>query len=113
LRITESSWVNLEFIQAGYHIGRYVIASVNIEAKQEWIKALYSSMKTTTELIDISMQILSYLFNLKFDSLVQAIVKHYQDKDKFLKVSIKRMQENQPFEDELKEATKLNSILIS
>jgi hypothetical protein len=91
-------WDNPEFIQAGYHIGWYVIASINTEAEREQIKALYSSMMTTSELIDISMHILSYLFDLKFDSSsVQAIVKHSQDKDQFLKVSIKRMQETQTF----------------
>jgi hypothetical protein len=111
-RVTESLWDNPEFIQAGYHIGRYVTGSVNTEAEQEWIKALYSSMKTTLELIDVSMHILSYLFDLKFDSsLIQVIVKHSRDKDQFSKVSIKRMQETQTFEDELKEATELNSIL--
>jgi hypothetical protein len=71
-------------------------------------------MKTTLELIDVSMQILSYHFDLKFDSSsVQAIVKHFHGKDQFLKVSIKRMKETQTFEDELKEATELNSILIT
>jgi hypothetical protein len=42
---------------------------------------------------------------------MQAIVKHSQDKDQVLKVSIKRMQENQTFEDELKEAIEMNLIL--
>jgi hypothetical protein len=42
---------------------------------------------------------------------MQAIVKHSQDKDQVLKVLIKRMQENQTFEDELKEATEMNLIL--
>jgi hypothetical protein len=112
LSVAESLWDNPEFIQADYHIGRYVTASVNTEAKRERIKALYSSMKTTSELVDVSIHILPYLFDLIFDSsLMQAIVKHSQDRDQFLKVSIKRMQETQTFEDELKEATELNLIL--
>jgi hypothetical protein len=106
-------WDNLEFIQAGYHIAQYVTASINIESEWKRIKALYSSMKTTSELIDVSLHILSYLFDLKFDSLLHAIVKHSQDKDQFLKVSIKRMQETQTFEDELKEVTELNLILVT
>jgi hypothetical protein len=98
-RVAESLRDNLEFIQAGYHIGRYVTASVNTEAERERIKALYSSMKTTSELIDVSIHILPYLFYSNFDSfLMQAIVKHSQDKD-------------QSFEDELKEATELNLFL--
>jgi hypothetical protein len=47
-------WDNLDFIKAGFHIGRYVSASVNTQAKQEQITALYFSMKTTSELIDAS-----------------------------------------------------------
>jgi hypothetical protein len=69
-------------------------------------------MKTTVELFDVSTHILPYLFDLNFDSSsMQAIVKHSQDKDQVLKVSIKRMQENQTFEDELKEAIEMNLIL--
>jgi hypothetical protein len=53
-------------------------------------------------------------FILVFDSsLMQEIVKHSHDKDQFLKVSIKRMQETQFFEDELKEWTELNSFLYA
>jgi hypothetical protein len=78
------------------------------------MKAHYSSMETTSELIDVGMYILSFHFYLKFDSSsIQSIVKHSQDKEQFLKVSIKRMQETQTFEDELKEAIVLNSILIT
>jgi hypothetical protein len=59
------------------------------------------------------MHILPYLSDLKFDSSIQVIVKHSQDKDQFLKESIKRMQETQLFEDELKESTELNSFLYA
>jgi hypothetical protein len=44
---------------------------------------------------------------------MQALVKHSQDKDQFLKVAIKRMMETQILEDELKEVSKLNSILLA
>jgi uncharacterized small protein (DUF1192 family) len=44
---------------------------------------------------------------------MQALVKHSQDKDQFLKVAIKRMTETQVLEDELKEVTKLNSVLLA
>jgi hypothetical protein len=53
--VAESLWDNPDFIQAGFHIGRYVIASMNTEAEQEQIKALYSSMRTTSELVDVSI----------------------------------------------------------
>jgi hypothetical protein len=44
---------------------------------------------------------------------MQALVKYSQDKDQFLKVAIKRMIETQILEDELKEVSKLSSILLT
>jgi hypothetical protein len=44
---------------------------------------------------------------------MQALVKHSQDKDQFLKVVIKRMAQTQSFEDEHKEVSELNSILLA
>jgi hypothetical protein len=41
------------------------------------------------------------------------MVKHSQDKDQFLKVAVKWMQETQTFEAELKAVIELNSILLS
>jgi hypothetical protein len=71
-------------------------------------------MKTTSKLIDVSIYASLYIFILKLDSsLIQAMVKPSQDKDQFLKVSIKRMQETQMYEDEHKEVNKYNSILYA
>jgi hypothetical protein len=47
-------WDNLDFIQAEFHISQYVTASMNSEAEQENIKALYSSLKTTSAQINVS-----------------------------------------------------------
>jgi hypothetical protein len=44
---------------------------------------------------------------------MHALVKHYQDKDQFLKMAIKRMMETQIHEDELIEVGNLNSILVN
>jgi hypothetical protein len=44
---------------------------------------------------------------------MQALVKHSQDKDQFLKVAIKWMTETQILEDGLKEVGELNSILLN
>jgi hypothetical protein len=44
---------------------------------------------------------------------MQALVKHSQDKDQFLKVGIKQMTETQVLEDKLKEVRKLNSVLLA
>jgi hypothetical protein len=39
-RLAKTLWDNPDFIQAGFHIGRYITASVNFEAERENIKAL-------------------------------------------------------------------------
>jgi hypothetical protein len=112
--VAESMWDNPNFIQVRFHIGQYISASVNTKAKREQIKVVYSIMKTTLELIDVSIFTSPYLFLLKFDSyLKQAMIKHSQDKDQFLKVTIKKMQETQMFEDELKEADEHKSVLFA
>jgi hypothetical protein len=67
-RVVESLWDNPDFIQAGFHISRYVSASKNAQGEQEQIKALYSSMKTTYELIDVSFYAPSYLCSLRPNS---------------------------------------------
>jgi hypothetical protein len=67
-QVVESLWDNPNFIQAGFHIGRYVSTSVNTQAEQEQIKALYSSMKTTSQLIDVSFYAPSYLLTMRPNS---------------------------------------------
>jgi hypothetical protein len=52
--VAESLWDNLDFIQAEFHIGRYITASVNTEAERENIKALYSSLETTSAQINVN-----------------------------------------------------------
>jgi hypothetical protein len=70
-------------------------------------------MKTTSELMDVSIYASPYILILRSDSsLIQVVIEHSQDKDQFLKVSIKRMQETQMYEDELKEANEYNSVLF-
>jgi hypothetical protein len=44
---------------------------------------------------------------------MQALVKHSQDKDQFLKVGIKQMTETQILDDELKEVGDLNLVLLA
>jgi hypothetical protein len=43
---------------------------MNTKAEREQIRELYSSMKTTLELIDVSIFTYSYLFVSKFDPLL-------------------------------------------
>jgi hypothetical protein len=53
-RVAESLWDNPKFIQARFHLGRFVTVAVDIEADQENVKALYSSLMTTSVQIDVS-----------------------------------------------------------
>jgi hypothetical protein len=44
---------------------------------------------------------------------MQVLVEHSKSKDQFLRVAVKRMTETQLFEDELKEVSQPNSILLA
>jgi hypothetical protein len=113
-RVAESLWDNLDFIQAGFHISRFITTAVDTVADRENIEALYSSLKTTSTQINVSARQTALLHLLVMDLILfpmQVLVKHSQDKDQFLKVAIKWMIETQIFEDELKEVSELNSIL--
>jgi hypothetical protein len=46
-------------------------------------------------------------------SLIQAVIKHSQDKDQFLRVLLKRIQETQMYENELKKANEYISALFA
>jgi hypothetical protein len=46
-------------------------------------------------------------------SLVEALIKHSRAKDQFLRVTIKWMTETQILEDELKEVSEINSVLLA
>jgi hypothetical protein len=52
-RIAESMWDNPDFIQAGFHIDWFVTASVSTKVEWENIKALYSSLETTSAQINV------------------------------------------------------------
>jgi hypothetical protein len=49
-------WDNPEFVQAEFHIDRFITAVVDAEADQENIEGLYASLKTTLAQIDVSAQ---------------------------------------------------------
>jgi hypothetical protein len=100
--VAESLWDNLNFIQAGFHIGQYVTASMNTKAGVDQGAVLQHEDHLRASWCE-------HLSVLKFDSSsIQAMAEHSQDKDQFLKVSIKWMQDSQTFEDGLNEANKHN-----
>jgi hypothetical protein len=52
-RVAESLWDNPEFIQARFHIRQFVTTVIDTEDDRENVKALYSSLKTTSAQIDV------------------------------------------------------------
>jgi hypothetical protein len=84
-RVAESLWDNLDFIQAGFHVGRFVTAIVGTEADRTNINALYSSLKTTSDQIDVSPLTIHLIASPchGFDSfLTQVLVKHSKANDR-------------------------------
>jgi hypothetical protein len=58
------------------HIGRFVTITVDTKANQEIMKALYSSLKTTSDQIDVSVQQLILLHPLDND-LTLCLCRHW------------------------------------
>jgi hypothetical protein len=54
-QVTESLWDNPNLIHVGFHVDRFVTVAVHTYPDQDNIKALYSSLKTTLEQIDVSV----------------------------------------------------------
>jgi hypothetical protein len=53
-RVAKFLWDSLDFIQANFHIGWLMTASVNTEAERENIKELYSNRESTSSHISVS-----------------------------------------------------------
>jgi hypothetical protein len=71
-------------------------------------------MQTTSEFIDVSFHVPCYLLTSRPNSsLKQEVIKNSRDKDQFLRVSLKRMQETQMYENELKEENEYISALAA
>jgi hypothetical protein len=54
-RVAESLFDNPEFIQAGFHNGRFITTAVDIEADEANIKALYSDLKSALTHLNVSV----------------------------------------------------------
>jgi hypothetical protein len=52
--VAESLWDNLDFIQVGFHVSWFVTAAIDTKVVWENIMALYSTLKTTSDQIDVS-----------------------------------------------------------
>jgi hypothetical protein len=58
--VVESLFDNCEFIQAGFHIGRFITAVVDTEVDQANIKALYLDLKLALTHLNVSVSYLHY-----------------------------------------------------
>jgi hypothetical protein len=63
--------------------------------------------------MDVSFYVLNLLTLRPNFSLKQVVVKHSRDKDQFLRVSLKQMQETQMYGNELKEVKECISFIAS
>jgi hypothetical protein len=66
----------------------------------------------------INISISSSIFHYRLSSIltpvcIQKNIEHYQLKNKYLRVTLKRLTEAQIIEDELKEVSKLNKVLMA
>jgi competence protein ComGC len=77
---------------------------------------LYSTLETASTHLNISLLLTLSLYShgmvLTF-LFIPTLVKHSEAKDQFLIVAVKRMMKTQLFEDELKEVSQLNSVLLA
>jgi hypothetical protein len=77
----------------------------------------YLALETASTHLDVSLScptLLQYSHGIVLTSLLmQALVKYSEAKDPFLRVAVKRMTETQLFEDELKEVSQLNLVLLA
>jgi hypothetical protein len=60
----------------GFHVGRFVTAVIDTEADRENIKALYSSLKTISDQIDVSARQLTLLHSPDMD-LTLSLRRHW------------------------------------
>jgi hypothetical protein len=75
-RVVESLWDNPDFIQAGFHIDWIITAVVDTDADRENIKALYSSLQTTSAQIDVIASQLA-LLHLPGMDLILSSCRHW------------------------------------
>jgi hypothetical protein len=57
----EFLWDAPEFIQAGFHVGRYITATVDAEAEHANAQHLYSNLESTAEQIQVTILVPLYL----------------------------------------------------
>jgi hypothetical protein len=92
-----------------FHLGRFITVAIDTEADQVNIKALYFELEATSSRIDVSILVFPHCpFSAWiWPSLFVGTSQSFQ----LDHVRVKRMTEIQPFEDELKEVNRFNSVL--
>jgi hypothetical protein len=89
---------------------------VNSEAEQADIQALRNDIDSAYLSINVSSLLLFEITTcllILTHSFIQKIIEHSQSKDKFLRVSLRRISKAQDFEDELKRECAVNEMLLA
>jgi hypothetical protein len=107
---------NPEFIQVELYNGWFIMEAVDTEADWANTKVHYSTLESASTHLNINLLLTLSLYShgtvLTF-LLIQMLVKHFESKNQFLRVVVKRITETQLFEDELKEVSQLNLVLLA
>jgi hypothetical protein len=95
-QVEESPAKDLEFIKAGFHIGRFFTAAVDTEKDCTNKDTLYTDPEFALTRLNVSTFHLTFYnyFCLVFTPFVmQNLMEHSRSKDQFLRVAIKRLTE--------------------
>jgi hypothetical protein len=90
--------------------------AVDTEADRANTKVHYSALESASTHLNINLLLTLSLYchgTVLTFLLIQMLVKHFESKNQFSRVSVKRITETQLFEDELKEVSQLNLVLLA
>jgi hypothetical protein len=107
---------NPDFIKVGFHIGRFITASVDTEKEHAITEALKFNLEFVSEQIKVcissSFHVIMLLLILTL-FFFQQLIEHSQSKDQYIRVALNRLTETQILDDELKEERALNQTLLA
>jgi hypothetical protein len=115
-RVADTLTTNPDFIKVGFHIGRFITASVDTEKEHAITEALKFNLEFVSEQIKVcissSFHVIMLLLILTL-FFFQQLIEHSQSKDQYIRVALNRLTETQILDDELKEERALNQTLLA
>jgi hypothetical protein len=115
-RVADTLIDNPDFIKAGFHIGRFITPGVDTEKEPTITDVVKMNMEFASKQIDVSISFpFHILLFLPIPTLLlsQQLIKHSQSKDRYIKVTLKRLTEMHFVDDELTEEKALNQTLLA